>query len=94
MELVIVASDHSGVNSIDFNIGNNPLLLGGTVEDAGLTAIKRHIWTPADEGPVEIRITATNINGISSEHIVSLIVFAAETSTSEATVEPTVTATP
>ena len=94
VELVIVASDHAGVNSIDFNIGNDLLLLGGLVEDAGLTAIKRHIWTPSDEGTVEIKITATNINGISSEHTVSLTVIAAATSTPEPTVEPTPEATP
>ncbi len=94
VELVIVASDHAGVNSIDFNIGNDLLLLGGPVEDAGLTAVKRHMWTPDGEGPVEIRITATNINGISSEHTVSLIVIAAVTPTPEATVETLPEATP
>lgn len=95
VELIIVATDHSGLNSIDFTIGNDPLFLGGPVEDAGLTAIKRHVWTPTGEGPLEIRITATNINGISSEHTISLIVIAAATSTSEpVTATPTSEATP
>ncbi len=93
VELVIVASDHAGVDSILFNIGSD--LLGGPVEDAGVTAIKRHTWTPTAEGPVIISITATNVNGITSEpYTVALTVIAATTSTPEPTAEPTPSPTP
>jgi hypothetical protein len=88
VELVIVATDHMGVRSIDFNIDNSPLLLGGPVEDAGLTAVKRHSWTPTGEGQVEIHITVTNVNGISSEQTVILTVIAPATNTPTPTVEP------
>ena len=88
VELVIVASDHAGVDSILFNIGSD--LQGGPVENAGVTAIKRHTWTPTAEGPVTISITATNVNGITSEPFtIPFIVLATATSTPEPTLEPT-----
>ncbi len=93
VELVIVASDSVGVKSILFNIGSDPP--GGPVEDAGVTAVKRHSWTPTDEGPITISITATNDNGIISEpYTIALTVFAAATSTPEPTAEPTLEPTP
>ena len=88
VELVIVVSDPAGVDSVLFNIGSD--LQGGPVEDSGVTAIKRHSWTPTDEGPVTISITATNVNGITSEpYTIALTVFASTTSTPEPTAEPT-----
>jgi hypothetical protein len=95
VELVIVASDHAGVNSVLFNIGND--LLGGPIEEVGVTAIMRHSWTPtdADEGPITIFITATNVNGITSEpSTIDLTVVAVATSTPEPTVEAIPEATP
>ena len=93
VELVIVASDSVGVKSILFNIGSDSL--GGPVEDAGVTAVKRHSWTPTNEGPITISITATNDNGIISEpYTIALTVFAAATSTPEPTAEPTPEPTP
>jgi hypothetical protein len=97
VELVIVASDHAGVNNIDFTIGNEPILQGGPVEDGRLTAVKRQAWTPEAEGTVEVRITAINVNGIKSEKIISLVVInptVTPESTIAATVEPAATETP
>jgi hypothetical protein len=88
VELVIVASDHAGVDSILFNIGSD--LQGGPVEGAGVTAIKRHTWTPTAAGPVTISITATNVNGITSvPYTIALTVIASVTSTPEPTPSPT-----
>ena len=93
VELVIVASDPAGVDNVLFNIGSE--LHGGPVEDSGVTAIKRHLWTPTDEGPITISITATNVNGISSKpYTIAMTVFAAPTSTPEPTAEPTPESTP
>jgi hypothetical protein len=93
VELVIVASDPAGVDSILFNIGSD--LEGGPVEDTGVMAIKRHSWTPTDEGSVTISITATNDIGITSDpYTITLTVFASATSTPEPTVEPTPEPTP
>lgn len=86
VELVIVASDHAGVTSIDFTIANEPILQGGPVEDGQLTAVMRHEWTPQREGTSEIQITSTNVNGIKSDKIISLVVI---TPTPEPTIEPT-----
>lgn len=97
VELVIVASDHVGVNNIDFTIGNEPILQGGPVEDGQLTAVKRQAWTPESEGLIEVRITATNVNGIKSDKIISLVVVnptVTPESIIEATAEPTATVTP
>jgi hypothetical protein len=97
VELVIVASDHSGVNNIDFTIGNEPILQGGPVDDGQLTAVKRQPWTPEEAGTVEVRITAINVNGIKSDKIISLVVVnptVTPESTIEATAEPAATATP
>jgi hypothetical protein len=93
VELVIIASDHAGVDSVLFNIGSD--LQGGPVEDAGVSVIKRFTWTPADEGPVTISITATNVNGITSEPFtITLTVLASATSTPEPTIESTPEPTP
>ena len=93
VELVIVASDPAGVDSFLFNIGSESE--GGPVEDAGVTVIKRHSWTPTDEGPITISISATNVNGITSEpYTTTLTVIAAATSTPVPTAEPTPVVTP
>lgn len=93
MELVIVAADHAGINSIDFSIGGSADLLGGNVEDAGLTAVQRHRWTPDVAGEVDIRITATNNNGISNSVTLTLNVIDVATSTPTSTPVPTTATT-
>lgn len=92
VELVIVATDHADVASILFNIGEE--LLGGPVENPDVTAIERYTWRPDVVGPVTISITATNMNGITSEPTtINLTVIAESTSTPEPTVQPTPEAT-
>lgn len=93
VELVIVATDHDGVNSINFSIGSEPFLHGGIIEDSGLTAIQRHTWTPDSEGPIEIKITATNINGISNEQTITYTIISAATETPEPAEDQSATAT-
>jgi len=93
VELVIVASDHAGVNGVSFNIGNE--LFGGPVENIGETAIMRHTWTPTAEGPITIFITATNVNGITSDpSTIDLTIIGSATSIPEPTVEAIPESTP
>ena len=89
VELVIVSTDLLGVDSILINIDGEDLP-GDPVESNGKTAIKRHSWTPVDERPITISITATNVEGITSEpHLITLAALAAPTNTPEPTIEPT-----
>ena len=93
VKLVIVASDPTGIESVLFDIGNESF--GDRLEEDETIATIPHFWTPSEVGPVTISITATNVNGITSEpYTISLTVSAPATSTPEPTAEPTVEPTP
>lgn len=96
VEIVIVASDATGITNINYNIGGE--LFTSPIEEGPVVTL-RETWIPTTEGTFTLTASAINSSGISSRpsqfsEITFIVIAQIPTNTPLPTEEPTPTSTP